>query len=103
MDDGLLVAEAGEALLLRILPLFTSTLGQDKSVKSSYFENFCTLFSAEAQLLETWFIEQDAKIDKASEFYLEILDNILALFEGLVSDDVSPGSNNTIVFVCRPN
>lgn len=100
MDDEL-VAEAGEALLLAILPLFTSTLGQDKSVKSSYFENFCTLFSAEAQLLETWLIEQDAKIDKTSEFYLEILENILVLFESLVGEDVSASSNNAIPFVCN--
>lgn len=101
MDDELLVAEAGEALLLGILPLFTFTLDQDKSVKSSYFEIFCTLFSAEAQLLEAWLIEQDAKIDKTSKFYLEILDNILALFESLVRDDVSASSNNAIHFVCN--
>jgi hypothetical protein len=99
MDDELLIAEAGEALLLGILPLFTSTLGQDKSVKSLYFENFCTLFSIEAQLLETWLIKQDAKIDKTSEFYLKILDNILALFKSLVGDDVSASSNNAIPFV----
>ena len=54
MDDDLQVVEAGEALLLGVLPLFTSALVQESStVKSSYFENFCTLFSAEAQLLET--------------------------------------------------
>lgn len=101
MDDELLVAEAGEALLLGILPLFTFTLNQENCVKSSYFENFCTLFSTEAQLLETWLIEQDTKIDKTSKFYLEILDNILALFESLVGDDVSASSNNTIPFVCN--
>jgi hypothetical protein len=101
MDDELLVAEACEALLLGILPLFTSTPSQEKSAKSSYFENFCTLFSAEAQLLEAWLIEQDAKIDKRSEFYLEILANILTLFESLVDDDVSASSNNAMPFVCH--
>ena len=101
MDDELLVAEAGEALLLGILPLFTSTLGQNKSAKSSYFENFCSLFSAEAQIFETWLIEQESKIDKTSEFYLEILDNVLALFESLVGDGVSASSNNAIPFVCN--
>ena len=101
MDDDLQVAEAGEALLLGVLPLFTSALVQETStVKSSYFENFCTLFSAEAQLLETWLVEQDTKIDKTSEFYLEILDNIVALFESLVADQLLATSNNSVYFVC---
>lgn len=99
MGDELPVAEAGEALLLSVLPLFTSTLSQTASVKSSYFENFCTLFAVEAQLLETWLIEQDTKIDKTSEFYLEILDNIIALFESLVGSELSASPKNTIHFV----
>jgi hypothetical protein len=100
MDDELRVAEAGEALLLGVLPLFTSTLSQDTSVKSSYFKNSCAFFSTEAQLLETWLVEQETKIDKTSEFYLKILDNIIALFESRVGDEFSASSNNTIHLAC---
>jgi hypothetical protein len=99
MDDEILAAEEGEALLLAILPLFTSNLEQDNSVKSSYFENFCTLFSAEAQILETWLIEKDTKINKTSEYYLEILENILTLFEDLVIDDILTDSSTSFL-VC---
>ena len=102
MDDEFLAADECEALLIGILPLFTSTQGPDNSVKSSYFENFCTLFSAEAQLLETWLIDQDSQIYKSSESYHEILDNILSLFERLVSDEVLAGSSSAGPLVRSP-
>jgi hypothetical protein len=95
MDDESLAIEEGEALLLGILPLFTSTLGQVKSAKNSYFENFCTLLCAEAQLLETWLIEQDTRINTTSEYYLDILENILTLFERLVSPEVLHSSSHS--------
>jgi hypothetical protein len=103
MDDEFLAADASEALLIGILPLFTTTHRQDNSAKSSYFENFCTLFSAEAVLLETWLIDQNSQIYKSSETYLEILDNILSLFESLVSDQVLVSLSSARPLVCSFN
>jgi len=90
------IAAEGEALLLYILPLFTSSISLVTSHPNIYFVNFWTLFCAEAQILESWLVEDGSNINKQSESYLDILENILGLFESLVSEGVfspSPPSN----------
>jgi hypothetical protein len=81
-------AAEGEALLLSVLPLVTSSTGLVTSDQNIYALNFWTLFCAEAQILESCLIDEESRIDKRSTFYLDTLEQILRLFESLVNESV---------------
>jgi hypothetical protein len=95
MNSQLLTEEV-RALLLGVLPLFTSSYNHESSVKSTLYETYHLTFCAESQILEKWLIEQDTK---TLEHYLDVLEKILALFERLVKPEALSSSNTCLVCI----